>query len=182
MRTRGSTTPAAIAVCGALALGVAGPAITAGPATAAAHRAAERAGPVPNADEVIASLADTLALATRFTREARAKAPNVVVLRDLQQRIRHASDRLLSSMWARGANDARARDGVADVQQQLDKLNQDLPALLAAVQAKDTSQATSLLTEVQADLQALLTAVPSLLGGDGSGSGLPPLPVPLPAG
>ncbi|MCC3766666.1 hypothetical protein [Streptomyces sp. UNOC14_S4] len=182
-RTTAPTAIAAITVCGALALGTAGPALAAAPPPPSA---AGRAGPAPaaNTDEVIANLADTLALATRFTREARAKAPNVAALRDLQQRVRHSSDRLLSAVWARGVNDARARDDVSGVQKQLDKLNQDLPALLKAVQDKDTSKVTSLVPQVLADLQALLTSVPGLLGDDG-GAGLPTLPslpIPLPAG
>ncbi|MDX3073116.1 hypothetical protein ACIP98_29930 [Streptomyces sp. NPDC088354] len=68
----------------------------------------------------------------------------------------------------------RAADPVTDVQNQLNKLVDDVAALVKAVLAKDLAAVTAGVTTVVADLQALLLSVPKLL------TGALPLPIPLP--
>ncbi|MEU7133558.1 hypothetical protein [Streptomyces sp. NPDC046261] len=170
-------TAAVAVVCGSLAVGVCGPALASGRAADSIAVAEPAPAPAGGRADSIGSLGETLSLGSRFLKEARSRTPDVDYLRDLRQRLRESADRLLVDVRARAQAPYRhdsARDPVADVKAQLDKLVKDVDDLLAAVLAKDAAKVTALVAQVLADLQALLTSVPKLVGGAA------PLPVPLP--
>ncbi|MFI1968705.1 hypothetical protein BLA24_11735 [Streptomyces cinnamoneus] len=171
MRVTKFTTAAAAAVCGSLALGIAGPALADG---LASEPAVVESAPGSAADRLdpIGGLGDTLSLGSRIGTEARSRTVDLQRLQELRQRLRESADRLHTAV--RAQTPARAADPVSDVKGQLDKLVKDVTDLLAAVQAKDVAKVTTLVNTVVADLQALLTSVPKLL------TNAAPLPVPLP--
>ncbi|MFI9202432.1 hypothetical protein [Streptomyces sp. NPDC053048] len=171
MRTHKLTPVAVALISGSLTLGTAGPALASGQVPDPAP-VVEPAPGAPAQIDPMNSLGETVTLGSRFTKEARSRYPDMEHLRDLRLRLKESAGRLFVDVRARAAH---AQDPVADVKAQLDKLIKDVTELLAAVLAKDVAKITALVSQVVADLQALLLSVPKLL------TGVVPLPVPLPA-
>ncbi|GHF05495.1 hypothetical protein [Streptomyces morookaense] len=150
MRLNTFPSAAAAAVCGALAL------LIAGPALASDGPPAESAPAATGSLETIGGLGETLMLGSRIGTEARAKTPDTVEMQELQRRLRAASGRLQRSVKAGASADA-------DVQAQLKKLDDDATALLKAVAAEDAAGVTAGVAAMVADQRALLGSVPKLL-------------------
>ncbi|MGW1198061.1 hypothetical protein ACWD4B_19810 [Streptomyces sp. NPDC002536] len=158
MRLNTIPSTAAAAVCGSLALLIAGPALASdgppsAPPPAAEAPAPDAAGPL----DTVGSLGETLLLGSRIGTEARAKTPDTVEMQELQRRLRAASGRLQRSV--------KATDRAAEVPAQLKKLDDDATALRTAVGAEDAAGVTAGVAAVLADQRALLVSVPKLLPG-----------------
>ncbi|MEU7165494.1 hypothetical protein AB0A70_12750 [Streptomyces morookaense] len=152
MRLNTFPSAAAAAVCGALALLIAGPALASdGPAEPVPAAAPDLVGSLDTAG----SLGETLMQASRIGTEARAKTPDTAELQELQRRLRAASGRLQRS--------AKTADRAAEVPAQLKKLDDDVAALLRAAGAEDATGITAGVSAVVADERALLTSAPKLL-------------------
>ncbi|MFI1254390.1 hypothetical protein ACH4U6_11370 [Streptomyces netropsis] len=169
----------AVAACGSLVVGVTGPALAAAPEPvpfASWPVAPEpKAGATQQQLDAMNELGTVLSLSARIAKEAQSPTPDAARLATLREQLRAAAGRLLASAArasGSSASDPRAKDAVADVKAQLDKLVKDVTDLLAAVLAKDLVKVTAGLTAVVADLQALLLAVPKLATSA--------LPLPLP--
>ncbi|MFF4738309.1 hypothetical protein ACFY2W_20855 [Streptomyces sp. NPDC001262] len=159
MRLNTIPSAAAAAVCGSLALLIAGPALASdGPPaapepTAVAPAPPDAAGPL----DTVGSLGETLMLGSRIGTGARAKTPDAAELQELQRRLRAASGRLQRSV--------KTTDRAAEVPAQLKKLDDDATALRKAVGAEDAAGVTAGVAAVLADQRALLVSVPKVLPG-----------------
>ncbi|MGK5729276.1 hypothetical protein [Streptomyces sp. URMC 124] len=157
----------AVAACGSVAVGVAGPSLAAvnapdpdmshvlpatGPrTTAAVHQQLDAVG----------QLGEALTLVSRIGKEAQSATPDVEALKDMQQRLRSAANRLTDSL--RQSPPGTGRPAAApgdDVQELLKKLQKAIEKLIAAAAQKDSAGVEMAITEALTVVKDLLAKLP----------------------
>ncbi|QLE74081.1 hypothetical protein FGW37_23060 [Streptomyces rectiverticillatus] len=170
----------AVAACGSVAVGVAGPSLAAvnapDPDMSVVLPATEpkSAAAVHQQLDAVGQLGEALTLVSRIGKEAQSRTPDTDALKEMQQRLRSSADRLTDSL--RQSPAASGRPAAAppdDVHDLLKKLQKAIGQLIDAATRKDSAGVQSAITEALAVVKDLLAKLP--LAGDGS-----TLPAPLP--
>ncbi|MBH1934471.1 hypothetical protein I5Q34_09250 [Streptomyces sp. AV19] len=170
-------TTVALALCGSLALGLAGAAVAVEPVAAPKPRPVVVPG-VTARLAVLGSLGDTLSLGARIAKDAQAARPDLARLKVLQRQLADEGVRLHASARAQAQQEPanpknKKKDATTDIKATLDQVTKDINQLLDDL-AKNPGAVPGDVTKVVAGLQKLLTLVGGL-------NGLP-TPVPLPVG
>ncbi|MFC5147904.1 hypothetical protein [Streptomyces aureoversilis] len=171
----------AVAACGSVAVGVAGPSLAAvnapDPDMSVVLPATEpkSAAAVHQQLDAVGQLGEALTLVSRIGKEAQSRTPDTGALKEMQQRLRSSADRLTDSLRQQSPPSS-GRPAVAppdDVRDLLKKLHKAIGKLIDAAAKRDSAGVRSAITEALAVVKDLLAKLP--LAEDGS-----TLPAPLP--
>ncbi|MEU1817612.1 hypothetical protein ABZ543_20800 [Streptomyces roseifaciens] len=170
----------AVAACGSVAVGVAGPSLAAVNApdpdmSVVLPATGPKSAPgVHQQLDAVGQLGEALTLVSRIGKEAQSRTPDADALKEMQQRLRSSANRLTDSL--RKSPPSSGRPAVAppdDVHDLLKKLQKAIEKLIGAATKNDQEGVQSAITEALAVVKDLLAKLP--LTEDGS-----TLPAPLP--